>query len=58
MRHRTGNRNRYRSRGSGSYSREHKARSADSYGTWTNGRQDRPDTIAGHTVLWRMTARP
>jgi len=56
MRKRTGLRNRYRSRGRSRYSRLGKRRDADSYGHYINGRQDRPDMIAGR-LSYQGTSR-
>lgn len=56
MRKRTGNHNKYRSGGRSTYSVERKSVSADSYGTWNQGRQERPDTIAGRTLTYRTPA--
>ena len=53
MRKRTGNRNRYRS-GRGTYSKRGKGPTADRYGSWDRGRQDRPDVVAGRTLAYRV----
>lgn len=49
-RKRTGLRNKYRSGGLSTYSRNAKRRDADSYGTWVQGRRSKPESIAGHPV--------
>lgn len=57
MRHRTGLHNRGRRRGASTYCRERKRSSADSYGSWSAGRQERPDVIAGTVHTWKLVSR-
>ena len=54
-RKRTGLRNRRRSGGRSVYSVERKARTADRYGEYQNGRQVKQDVIAGHALKWHET---
>lgn len=51
-RKRTGLRNRHRT-GRSTYSRAGKHDRRDTYGTWSSGRQDRPEVIAGRTLSTR-----
>lgn len=53
-RKRTGLRNRHRD-GRSTYSVKGKAAHRDSYATFANGRQTRPDIIAGHVLSYRLT---
>lgn len=55
-RKRTGLRNRYRQGGRSTYSVERKARSADMYGKYQNGRQVKNDVVAGRALSTHETA--
>lgn len=54
-RKRSGLRNRYRAGGRSAYSVQRKARTADRYGEYANGRQVKQDVIAGHALRWHET---
>ena len=51
-RKRTGLRNRFRT-GRSTYSAKAKTVTADRYGQWNLGRQERPDVIGGHQLAYR-----
>lgn len=52
MRHSSGLRNKYRTGQSSNYNGRNAARTADNYGSWTNGIQTRSERINGTVVVY------